>query len=272
MGTMDGRVVLVTGAAGAIGKPMCVELAKRGATVVMAGRGYKLGIAAKEVQLASGSRRVQTLELDLGSLGSMRAAARSFEQRFPRLDVLVNNAAVFSSDRQTTASGFAQVLGVCHLGYFLLTNLLLARLKASAPSRVVVMTMGSDKPIAFHELMSEKNYASLDVLLMTNRANTCFAVELAKRLEGTGVVVNAVNPELTTSTLPREAPLPLWMVFALFGEAPESARRASLGTAVDAEREGVTGNVEKSIPAVYMDAAVRRRLWAESARLVGLAS
>jgi NAD(P)-dependent dehydrogenase (short-subunit alcohol dehydrogenase family) len=275
MGNMDGKIVLVTGAAGAIGKPMCVELARRGATVVMAGRKERMQAAAAEVKAASGSAKVETLELDLASLASVRVAAQEFQQRFSKLHVLINNAAVFSADRHTTADGFEQIFGVNHLGHFLLTNLLLGTLKASAPSRIVLMTMGSNVPIAFDDLMAEKKYNALNALQMSKGAITCFGVELAKRMEGTGVVVNAVNPELTKSTLPREAPLPLRLVFALFGASPERSKDYGVRVACDPEFEKITGRffrkeVEKPIPPIYTDAGVRQRLWTESAKRVGL--
>jgi NAD(P)-dependent dehydrogenase (short-subunit alcohol dehydrogenase family) len=275
MGSMDGKVALVTGAAGAIGKPMCVELARRGATVVMAGRTSSVRAAAEEVKASSKSNRVEVLELDLASLRSIRAAAADFNRRFSRLHVLINNAAVFSAERKLTTDGFEQIFGVNHLGHFLLTNLLLDTLKASAPSRVVLMTMGTKVPINFDDLMAERKFSSLAALQMSKGAITCFAVELAKRLEGTGVSVNAVNPELTKSSLPREAPLPLRLVFALFGASPEHSKDYGVRVACNPEFETTTGrffrkDVEKPIPQLYTDPAVRQRLWTESAKRVGL--
>ena len=275
MGAMDGKVVLLTGAAGAIGKPMAAEFARRGATIVMAGRGEKLKVAAEEVKASTQSKTVETLELDMGSLKSIRAGAEEFKQRFPKLDVLVNNAAIFSGTRKTTTDGFELVFGTNHLGHFLLTQLLTDALKAAAPSRVVLMTMGSTTPIAFDDLMAEKKYSGLNSLTMSKGAITCFGVELSKRLEGSGVVVNMVNPELTKSSLPREAPAPLRWVFALFGADPEFSKGYAVRVAADPEFEKVTGkffrkNVEKPIPALYADEKVRTQLWTQSARLVGL--
>lgn len=276
MGTMDGKTVLVTGAAGAIGKPMCEELARRGATVVMAGRGAKLKEAVAAVKAATGSQTVEALEMDMADLASVRAAAKDFAARFPKLHVLINNAAVFSKERQTTRDGFELVFGTNHLGHFLLTNLLLDVLKASAPARVILMTMGSTTPLDFDDLMLTKKYSGMTSLTMSKGAITCFAVELAARLEGTGVVVNAVNPELTKSTLPKGAPFPLPLVFKLFGADPARSREYALRVACNPEFEKVTGKffrkeVEKPIPDLYTNAATRTRLWTDSAKLVGLA-
>ncbi len=276
MGDMNGKIALITGAAGAIGKPMATELARRGAVVVMAGRRPRIEVAAEEVRVATGSETVETLEVDLASLQSIRAAADTFKRRHSRLHVLINNAATFSRDRKTTADGFELLFGTNHLGHFLLTNLLLEPLKAAAPSRVVLMTMGAKVPINFDDLDSTRKYSSLDALVASKAAITCFAVELAQRLQGTGVTVNAVNPELTKSTLPKEAPLPLRLVFALFGASPEKSKDYALRVACDPTFERVSGrfyrkDVEKPIPGLYTDAAVRQRLWNESARRVGLA-
>ncbi len=275
MAQMNGRGVLITGAAGAIGKPMCIELARRGATLVMAGRGAKLTQAAEEVRAATGSQDVHTLGLDLSSLESVRTAAEEFKSRFDKLHVLINNAAVFSGSRNTTSDGFELIFGTCHLGHFLLTNLLIDTLKASAPARVVLMTMDSNIPIAFDDLQAEKKYVSLDRLQMSKGAVTCFGVELAKRLEGSGVVVNCVNPELTKSDLPKEASLPIRLLFALFGASPEKTKNYGLEVACDARYQETSGRyvrkgIEKRIPEFYLDAGVRARLWSESARLVGL--
>ncbi len=276
MADMDGKIALVTGAAGAIGKPLCVELARRGATVVMAGRGPKIQGAVEDVRAASGNPKVQALEIDLASLASIRAAAEDFQRRFPKLHVLINNAAVFTKERKTTRDGFELLFGTNHLGHFLLTNLLLDRLKASAPSRIVLMTMDSKVPIAFDDLDSAQKYSSLQALQMSKGAITCFAAELAHRLQGTGVAVNAVNPELTKSTLPREAPLPLRLLFALFGASPEKSKDYAVRVACDRMFERVSGryfrkDVEKPIPELYADPSVRERLWSESAKRVRLA-
>src|SRR5579863_8099343 len=127
MADMKGKVVLVTGAGGAIGKPMCVELARRGAMVVMAGRGKRIHAAAADVRAAVPEGEIDTLEIDLASLGSVRVAAADFDKRFPTLHVLINNAAVFSAERKLTADGHELLFGTNHLGHFLLTQLLLSK-------------------------------------------------------------------------------------------------------------------------------------------------
>lgn len=279
MASMNGRICLVTGAAGTIGKPMCIELARQGATVVMAGRGAaKMKAAAEEVKAASGNPNVESLEVDLGSLASVRRAAEEYQRRFPALHLLVNNAAVYSGTRRTTADGFESMIGTSHLGHFLLTNLLVPTLKKSAPSRVVVMTMETKGGIDLDDLQTErKKYDAFGAFNQSKAATTCFALELAKRLAGSGVTVNAIHPGLTQSTLPREAPLPLRLVFAVFGARPEKAKDGPLRLATSPELANVTGRFyvkakEKAVPRPLADEAMRARLWKESARLVGIAA
>lgn len=273
---MKEKIVLVTGAAGSIGKPMCIELAKRGATVIMAGRGKKIIESVDEVRKLSGSNKVELLQLDLSSLDSVRKAATEFKQRFQKLDVLMNNAAVFSKNRKTTAEGFEQTFGVNHLGHFLLTNLLTDTLKSTKGSRVVVMTMPTKCPINFDDLQLQKKYSGMIGLQSSKAANTAFAVELSKRLKSSGVMVNALSPELTKSTLPSEAPAPIRLIFKLFGASPEKAKDYGVNLAADKKYENVSGKFfkktnEMAIPAIYTDTQVTQKLWSVSEKLVGLA-
>ena len=267
---------LVTGAMGAIGKPLCTELARRGATVVMMCRDDQRGRAAvDEVRRLSGSHAVELLTCDLGSIDSVRRAATEYKARFQRLDVLINNAAVFTGTRKVTADGFEQMLGINYLSHYLLTNLLLDVLIASAPSRIVCMTMPTKAPIDLDDLMSERSFKPMKAFESSKSACTHLAVELGKRLEGTGVTANAVHPGMVNSSLPREAALPLRLVFKLFGTSPEQGKEAPLYVATSPELEGITStyfvkNKPASLPAGVDDDALRASLWQRSARLVGL--
>ncbi len=277
MNEMQGKTVLVTGAAGSIGKPMCVELAKRGASVIMGGRGQKIKDAAAEVEKLSGSDKVEVLDLDLSSLKSVRQAADNYKQRYKKLDVLMTNAAVFSKNRKTTVDGFEQSFGVNHLGHFLLTNLLTDTLKSTSGSRVIVMTMPTKCPINFEDLQLEKNYSGMQGLQSSKAANTAFAVELSKRLASSGVMVNALSPELTQSSLPSEAPAPIRLIFKFFGASPENAKDYGVSLACDKNLEKTTGKFFKKtkeidIPAIYTDPKVTQKLWTISEKLVGLTS
>ena len=138
MGEMDDKVVLVTGATNGIGKAAALELAKKSAKVVLVGRNAaKTQATVSEIKLQSGSTAVDGLVADLSSMAEVRRLADEFRQRYSRLDVLINNAGAYFASRHETVDGYEQTFALNHLSYFLLTNLLLDMLKASAPSRIV---------------------------------------------------------------------------------------------------------------------------------------
>ncbi len=276
MSNLNGKLALVTGAAGALGRPISLELARQGATVVLAVRDRAQGDAlAKEIAAATGNAAVEVLAVDLASLGSIRAAVAAYRKTHDRLHILVNNAAAFSGTRRVTADGFELMLGVNHLGPFLLTNLLLDTIKASAPARIVNMTMPNDKPMAFDDLQSEKKFVSMETFLRSKGAGHYVTVELAKRLEGTGVTVHAVNPTMTATTLVAEAPLPIRLAFKLLSGTPEKNARTAIAAAAAPEYQTATGKWlekgrEKPWRPEVLDAATRAKVWEASAKLVGL--
>ena len=152
---MRGKVCIVTGGNTGIGKATVEGLAKLGATVIMACRDQEKGRAAlEEIKTKTGSTELHLLPLDLASLQSVREFAKTFAERFDRLDVLVENAGVSTGKRQVTADGFEMDFGVNHLGHFLLTELLLPRLEASAPSRIIVLSSSVHKSAKPIEMMS----------------------------------------------------------------------------------------------------------------------
>ena len=196
---MVGRVVVVTGANSGIGKETAVGLATQGATTVLACRDQgRAARAADEVRERAGSDDVHVVGLDLADLKTVTAAAEEITERWDRLDVLVNNAGGIWSRRELTADGFEQTFGVNHLGHFLLTRLLLARLRASAPSRIVNLSSFGHHfapfGMRFDDLQTERRYVALEVYSRSKLANLLFTRELARRLQGSGVTANAVHP------------------------------------------------------------------------------
>ncbi len=275
MSELTGKVCLVTGSASGIGQAMAAELARQGATVVASARDAERAESAAEAvrRQAGPGAKVEALACDLASVASIRAAAADLSARHPRLHLLVNNAAVFNGTRRVSADGFELGFAVNNLAPFLLTNLLLGSLKAAAPSRVVMMTMPTKTPVDFDDPQNERGYKPMKAFEMTKGCEQYLAVELARRLEGSGVSVVAVNPGLTKSKLPTEAPLPLRLVFKLFGKTPAKGALVPLSACLDQKWPSGTFVSDKGKPAEYpafIDATSAKRLWDLDAKLCGL--
>ena len=281
-GGMENKVCLVTGATQGVGRAVALGLARRGATVVLLCRDPARGEATvQELIRATDNKRVELLVADLSSQAEVRRAADAFRARHAKLHVLVNNAMVLPWTRRVTRDGIEESLAVNHLSHFLLTNLLLPELKAAAPARIVnVTTTGHAKALDFGNLQWETGYSPFGAYTRTKLLNVLFTVELARRLERTGVTVNAAHPaNMIRSGGEREFPAPLKLlmrtVLLPFHATPEKAAREPLRVAVDPALEGVTGKLfasgkERRHAPIVNDAAVARRAWDESERLVGL--
>jgi retinol dehydrogenase-13 len=288
-----GKRVLITGANTGIGKATAVELARRGARVVITARGAQRSAKAlAEVRAASGGD-VELIELELGSLASVRAAAATYLARHPELHVLILNAGVVNNvGRAETADGFEEMFGVNHLGHFELTRLLLERVRASAPARIIVLTSAGYRyardGLDFDDLQSTKRkYEGLTIYGHSKLANILFTRELARRLAGTGVTVNAVHPGYVASELgvPRDASASTAAAMATARKEkpelahlpppmpPEQGAATSIHLATSPEVEGVTGEyfvdckAAALLPAA-LDAAAAQRLWQVSESLV----
>lgn len=229
---LGGKTMLVTGANSGIGFDTAKQLARQGAHVVLACRRPDAAQEAlAELKQEIPDANAELMELDLGDLASVRAFAEAFLAKHARLDVLVNNAGVMNTPQGTTKDGFETQLGVNHLGHFLLTELLLERLRASAPSRVVCLSscyhdkaMGREGDIHFDDLFFENTpYDGWTAYAQSKLANLLHARELARRLEGTGVTAVSVHPGWVRTNLARNT-MPLWVqnlvvrpVFGLMG-------------------------------------------------------
>lgn len=279
---MHGKVVAITGANAGIGKETAVALARLGATVVMTARDPGRGEAAlADVRARSGSDAVELMALDLADLASVRAFAAGLLARHDRLDVLVLNAGLMLRRRTETADGFETTFGVNHLGHFELANLLLDRLQASAPARIVVVASDAHKTarhgLDFDDLQSTRRYRSFDVYSRSKLANVYFTRELARRLTGTGVTVNAVHPGYVASNFARDGDMYLEPVVRLgaklFAISPEAGARTSVYLASSPEVEGISGEYfAKCRPArvskTAQDDIAARRLWDASESLL----
>ncbi len=197
--SMQGKVVVITGANTGVGLETAVGVASQGATTVLACRNQaKAEAAAHEVTQKTWNDDVHVVSLDLADLASVRKAADDIRNRWDRLDVLDNNAGGTWSERRETAQGLEYTMGVCHLAHFYLTRLLLDRLQASAPARVINVTSvghhAAFKGMRFDDLQSEKGYDGMEVYCRAKLANVLFTRELARRTAGTGVTANAAHP------------------------------------------------------------------------------
>ncbi|WP_394821566.1 SDR family oxidoreductase [Pendulispora albinea] len=273
-------VVLVTGANSGIGLEASVKLARLGAAVVMVGRHReKLDLAVQDVTQRAASTKVTAMLCDFASQDSIRKLAADFRKAHHRLDILVNNAGSVSDRRQVTVDGLEQTFAVNHLGYFLLTNLLLDLLKAAAPARIVnVSSTGHRRgDIDFDDLQMETGYAIMRAYDRSKLANVLFTRELARRLEleNAGVTVNSLHPGAVATQIWSHAPWyaqPLLAVAKRFMITPEEGANRVVHLAVSLEVEGQTGGyyekyrlVEPALRA--QDEAVAEKLWTVSARL-----
>lgn len=204
MEDMRGKVVLVTGANAGMGLATVIELAKAGAEVVMACRSRSRGEEARnQAIMESGSAHIELMQCDLGSLANIRVFCKTFAEKYDRLDVLINNAGVVSIKREETADGYESMLGVNHLGHFLLTNELLGLLKAAPQGRIIVVSSGAYKigVIHFDDMNLERSFNVAKGYSQSKRANILFTTELARRLEGTTVTVNCLHPGAVATSL-----------------------------------------------------------------------
>jgi NAD(P)-dependent dehydrogenase (short-subunit alcohol dehydrogenase family) len=280
---------LVTGATSGIGQETAVGLAERGAQVVLVGRDRARAEAArKDVAERSGNPRVDVLLADFASLAAVRELAREFCERYPTLDVLVNNAGLVMRERTLTADGYETTLAVNHLAPFLLTHLLRERLLASGSARVVNVASDAHRFVPrfdFEDPMSERGFGfptvvtGLRVYGMSKLANILFTIELARRLEGTRVTANAVHPGgvatrlgANTGALGKLVPL----VLRPFFKTPAQGAATSLHVATSSDVAKSNGRYfaesrEREPAKTARDAEAARRLWNLSCEWVGIA-
>ena len=279
---LAGKTVLVTGATSGIGWEASVSFARMGACLVMVGRDAgKTAEKVEEVRQRSGSRAVDSLLCDFSSQAQVRRLAEEFRARYQKLHVLVNNAGTVFTKRTLTADGIESTFAVNYLGAFLLTNLLLDLLKASAPARVIVVTSSGhySGTMDFDDLGFEHGYQIMRAYGRSKLAAVLFTRELAKRLKGTGVTVNALHPGAVATSIWDRAPAYTRPIFSLakrlFMITPAAGAETIVYLATSPEVEGKSGlyferNRPKFPSRLAQDDAVAQRLWAESARLVEL--
>jgi NAD(P)-dependent dehydrogenase (short-subunit alcohol dehydrogenase family) len=277
---MKGKTVLVTGATQGIGKVTALELAKLGASVAITARDRARGEAVAEEIKDKAGAAVELHLCDFASQADIRRFADEFTKKHPKLDVLVNNAGAINMERRLTRDGLEMTFAVNHLGYFLLTHLLLPSLEAAAPSRIVNVASDahSRSHIDFDDLQGERHFAGFRAYGQSKLANILYTYELARRLEGKGVTANCLHPGVVATGFGRNDKS--WLSFAIklvapFFLTPEEGAKTSIYLASSPEVANVSGKYfakskEKKSNRESYDRDVGRRLWELSEKLTGL--
>jgi retinol dehydrogenase-14 len=280
--SMTGRTVLVTGGTAGIGKATAIGLATLGARLAIAGRDLRRAeAAAEDIRAATGNPNVDVFGADMSSQAEVRRLATEVLDAYPRLHVLVNNVGGFWSGRHVTVDGLERTFAVNHLAAFLLTDLLMDRLLASAPARVVTVSSGaqSQGKIDFDDLQGEREYSGQTAYNQSKLASVMFTYELARHLDGTAVTANVLHPGVVNTAFGAEDPSSVFKVlvpfFRPFMKTPQQGAATSIYLASSPEVAGVTGRYfakgrpQRSNKVSYDDGAATR-LWQVSADLVGL--
>jgi NAD(P)-dependent dehydrogenase (short-subunit alcohol dehydrogenase family) len=270
---MDGKIVMITGANSGIGKETARVLAERGATIIMICRNKERGeIALKELKEKTGSDKIELILADLTEPDTIRDAVDKFKEKFDHLDVLINNAGLTLNERIITSEGYEKTFATNHLGHFQLTQLLLDILKRSTPSRIVNVSSAVHRTanLKFNDINQKKHYRGYLAYANSKLANLLFTYDLARRLEGTGVTVNALHPGFVRTNFGKGGRN--WLLKALFAFARlfainvEKGAKTSIYLASSPEVEGITGKyfaeckAVKSSDASY-DLESQKRLW-----------
>jgi NAD(P)-dependent dehydrogenase (short-subunit alcohol dehydrogenase family) len=270
---------MITGATSGIGRASAIELARMGAKLVLVCRNRERGEElVREIQTNGGD--AELMIADLESQDQIRKLAHDFLAKGWPLHVLINNAGVFNLKRTETPDNIETVFAVNHLAYFMLTMLLLERIKESAPARIINIASDLHKraTINFDDLGGERSFGGMSSYGQSKLANILFTYELARRLEGTGVTVNCVHPGGVATNLAKNNGAfvnAAWKVIGLFMKSPENGARTQTYLASSPEVEGVTGKYfincrEARSSAESLNLDVARKLWAVSEQMTAL--
>lgn len=286
---MQAKTILITGATAGIGEVAALELARLGATIVGVGRNpAKCAAVAERIRQATGNAKVDFLVADLSVQAQVRRLAAEFRQRYDRLDVLINNAGAYYFQREVSADGIEMTWALNHLAYFLLTNLLLDKLKASAPARIINVASDAHtgSAINFADLEGKQKYNGMRAYAQSKLANILFTYELARRLASdpaaAGVTVNTLHPGFVASNFANNNftgwRQPLGWLFdgirRVIGRSPQEGAETMIYLASDPAVTNITGQyfvkqqIAQSSPASH-DARGAGQLWTVSEQMVG---
>ncbi len=281
-GEMRGKTCLITGATSGVGKVTALVLAGQGAALIGVGRdSQKCADACTEIRSATGNTKVEFLIADLSVLSQVRRLASEIIDRYSRLDVLVNNAGAFFLRRKVNPEGIEMTWVLNQLNYFLLTNLLLDHIMASAPARIVNVASGAHYrgKIHFDDLNLERGYNGWKAYCQSKLANVLFTYHLAHLMEGTGVMVNSLTPGFVATRIGHNTGLAIKPIVQLVqkigGISPEEGAETIIHLASSPEVEGKTGKfyIEKkpvkSSPISY-NPVIAQRLWEVCERMADI--
>ena len=279
MTSLDGMVVVVTGGNSGIGKATALQLSKMGATVVLAVRDEIKGRSAlEEIVSKTGNKKTEMMILDVSSSESIKHFVAEFTEKHPSLNVLVNCAGAVFAKRTVTPEGYEATFATDYLGQFRLTNMLLPALRAGAPSRIVNVTSGiQDRgKLNLEDLQSIGKYESMGAYANAKHMLTMFTYALARRLVGTGVTVNAIEPGFVATNLGKNSGSTMqsvmFSIVKFMQIPPEKAAEALVYLATSPEVEGVSGRCyagkeEKKTDAESHDESLQEKLWELTSKL-----
>ncbi len=278
---MEGRICIVTGATAGIGRVTAEALARKGAEVVVVGRNPAKGAAVTEaIRDATGSDRTAFECADLSSLSDIRSLADRLTTRFAHIDVLVNNAGAIFSRRRESVDGIEMTFALNHLAYFLLTGLLLDRLRAAPAGRIVNVSSGAHRGarMDFDDPERKARYSGWRAYQQSKLANILFTCRLAERLAGSGVTANCLHPGFVASSFGHENggffTFALKACQRLFAIGEEEGARTVIHLATSPDVAGTSGRYfyecrETASTLASRDEEDARRLWELSESLTG---
>ena len=282
---MHGKIVLITGADGGIGRETTKAIAKKGATIVMACIDLTEAQPVYEaIKKESGNTNIEMMQLNLASLSAVREFVSQFSQKYQRLDVLINNAGIYCTKREETQDGFEKTIGTNYLGPFLFTNLLLPVLTRVPEGRIINVASNAyfQGKIDLNDLHLKKKYHGFKAYASSKLAIVLFTQELAERLKDTGITVNAVHPGHVATNIWNMWPgkwyqALLFKIIRWFAMSPEDAAQTSVYLASSDEVKGITGKyfekkkIKEKVSPKSQDIRLQKELWQLSERLTGLA-
>jgi NAD(P)-dependent dehydrogenase (short-subunit alcohol dehydrogenase family) len=278
---LHGKVCLVTGATSGVGLVTAQALARQGATLIVVGRNPERGAATvSRIQHETGNSAVELIIADLSAQAQVRRLASEVQRRFTRLDVLINNAGALFLRRQLSPDGLEMTFALNHLAYFLLTNLLLDHLKASPAARIVNVSSEAHRGarLDFADLQGQHRYRGWRAYARSKLANILFTYALARRLEGTSVVANALHPGFVATNFGRNnrgITAVFFRIAQLAAISPEQGAQTIIYLASSPEVKGITGAYfvkKKAVRSsqISYDRSAADRLWQVSAGLTAL--